>query len=70
MANYGSHHEEFILNFHQVGEAVLRAAEEGPDAEIERQIHWDIQPPRIHRCLLVVHPVETEETMKFYFSML
>lgn len=47
------------MNFHQARDELLDALRP-PGAPLKRFAHWDAQPPPLHGCILVVHPVENE----------
>lgn len=51
--------QEFIVNFHQARDELL-AQVEAPGQPLQRFIYWDAQPPPLHGCLIIAHPVENE----------
>ncbi|CAK9057130.1 unnamed protein product [Durusdinium trenchii] len=51
--------QEFVVNFHQARDELLDE-ERRPGEPLKRFQHWDAQPPALHGCLLVAHPVENE----------
>ncbi|CAK0894048.1 unnamed protein product [Prorocentrum cordatum] len=48
--------QEFVVNFHQAYDALLSGSGGDP---LVRSPYWDAQPPPLHGCLLVAHPVES-----------
>eukprot|EP00747_Dinoflagellata_sp_TGD_P058374 gnl/TRDRNA2_/TRDRNA2_151095_c0_seq1.p1 gnl/TRDRNA2_/TRDRNA2_151095_c0~~gnl/TRDRNA2_/TRDRNA2_151095_c0_seq1.p1 ORF type:complete len:260 (-),score=44.39 gnl/TRDRNA2_/TRDRNA2_151095_c0_seq1:107-832(-) len=57
--------QEFIVNFHQARDALLGSIDGSP---LERSLYWDAQPPPVHGCLLVAHPIEAAEDMEWVHS--
>mmetsp|Transcript_50830 Transcript_50830/g.91350 ORF Transcript_50830/g.91350 Transcript_50830/m.91350 type:complete len:501 (+) Transcript_50830:47-1549(+) len=48
--------QEIVVNFHQARDELLEAAHTGEP--LQRQIFWDAQPPPLHGCIMIAHPVE------------
>lgn len=61
LAMHDDHTLEFVLNFHQTKEALFKSSDGSP---LQRSFYWDAQPPPIHGCLLVVHPVDDPEDLE------
>lgn len=51
--------QEFVVNFHQARDELLDQ-ERLPGETLKRFMHWDAQPPPLHGCVMVIHPVENE----------
>lgn len=52
--------QEVIVNFHQARDALMASADGSP---LQRSAFWDAQPPPLHGCLLIAHPVEDAEDL-------
>eukprot|EP00435_Cladocopium_sp_Y103_P016165 s1568_g4.t1 len=51
--------QEIVVNFHQARDELLDRRR-APGEPLQRFIHWDAQPPPLHGCIMVAHPVENE----------
>jgi len=58
--SYGFLSDEIVVNFHQARSALLNCS---AGELMRRSPYWDAQPPPLHSCLLVAHPLEDVEGM-------
>eukprot|EP00930_Biecheleria_cincta_P015491 TRINITY_DN1290_c0_g2_i1.p1 TRINITY_DN1290_c0_g2~~TRINITY_DN1290_c0_g2_i1.p1 ORF type:complete len:465 (-),score=78.58 TRINITY_DN1290_c0_g2_i1:47-1441(-) len=54
--------QEFVVNFHQARDQLFESARTG--LPLERMVFWDAQPPRLHGCIMVAHPVENASDLQ------
>lgn len=52
--------QQVIVNFHQARDALMASAD---GSLLQRSAFWDAQPPPLHGCLLIAHPVEDAEDL-------
>lgn len=56
----GELEQEVIVNYHQARDALMASADGSP---LQRSAFWDAQPPPLHGCLLIAHPVEDADDL-------
>lgn len=62
-SHYLAHDEvaqELIVNYHQARDSLINSSDGSP---FQRKLFWDAQPPPLHGCLLMAHPVEWPEDL-------
>lgn len=61
--------QEIVVNFHQARDELLDRRR-GPGEPLQRFMHWDAQPPPLHGCIMVAHPVENETDLHEVHSLI
>ncbi|CAL1153070.1 unnamed protein product [Cladocopium goreaui] len=61
--------QEIVVNFHQARDELLDRRH-GPGEPLQRFMHWDAQPPPLHGCIMVAHPVENETDLHEVHSLI